>query len=303
MIICTSAEQAGTPHLANAHIETAATALQSGGNMEGKEVRFGIPASALFATVTTGASCGAVNSMHDSYTPIGGLVPIFNMLTGEVIFGGVGAGLYGMLMYAVLAVFIAGLMVGRTPEYLGKKIEKFEVQMAMLAMLICTASVLGFSALSSVVNLPKEGALAFLNTWPGSAYGGADTVYGAATGNLNNAGPHGFSEIFYAFASATGNNGSAFAGITVYTPFYNTTLGLAMLMGRFLMIVPLLAMAGALAKKKLVPATAGTFPTDTTTFAVLLVGIVVIVGALTYIPGLALGPIVEHFKMHALATY
>ena len=303
MIICTTAEQAGTPHLANAHIETAATALQSGGNMEGKEVRFGIPASALFATVTTGASCGAVNSMHDSYTPIGGLVPIFNMLTGEVIFGGVGAGLYGMLMYAVLAVFIAGLMVGRTPEYLGKKIEKFEVQMAMLAMLICTASVLGFSALSSVINLPKEGALAFLNTWPGSAYGGADTVYGAATGNLNNAGPHGFSEIFYAFASATGNNGSAFAGITVNTPFYNTTLGLAMLMGRFLMIVPLLAMAGALAKKKLVPATAGTFPTDTTTFAVLLVGIVVIVGALTYIPGLALGPIVEHFKMHALATY
>jgi K+-transporting ATPase ATPase A chain len=303
IILSTTAEQAGTPHLAQAHIETAATSMQSGGNMEGKEVRFGIPASALFATVTTGASCGAVNSMHDSYTPLGGLVPIFNMLTGEVIFGGVGAGLYGMLMYAVLAVFIAGLMVGRTPEYVGKKIEKFEVQMAMLAMLICTVSVLGFTALSSVIELPKQGALAWLNTWPGSAYGGADTAYGAATGNLNNAGPHGFSEIFYAYASGTGNNGSAFAGITANTPWYNTTIGLAMLMGRFLMIVPLLAMAGALARKNLVPASAGTFPTDTTTFAGLLVGIVVIVGALTYVPGLALGPVVEHFKMQTQATF
>jgi len=303
MVVCTAAEQAGTPHLANAHIETAASGLQSGGNMEGKEVRFGIAASALFATVTTGASCGAVNSMHDSFTPIGGLVPLFNMLTGEVIFGGVGAGLYGMLMYAVLAVFIAGLMVGRTPEYLGKKIEKFEVQMAMLAMLILTASVLGFTALSSVIELPKEGILAGLNTWTGSAYGASDTVYGAATGNLNNAGPHGFSEIFYTYASGTGNNGSAFAGITANTPWYNTTIGLAMLIGRFLMIVPLLAMAGALAKKTLVPASSGTFPTDTTTFAALLVGIVIIVGALTYIPGLALGPVVEHFKMHALATH
>lgn len=271
--------------------------------MEGKEVRFGIASSALFASVTTGASCGAVNSMHDSFTPIGGLVPLFNMLTGEVIFGGVGAGLYGMLMYAVLAVFIAGLMVGRTPEYLGKKIEKFEVQMAMLAMLILTVSILGFTAISSVLDLPKEGAFAWLNTWPGSAYGGADTVYGATAGNVNNAGPHGFSEIFYAFASGTGNNGSAFAGITVNTPWYNTTLGLAMLVGRFMMIVPLLAMAGALAKKGLVPASAGTFPTDTTTFSGLLVGIVVIVGALTFIPGLALGPVVEHFKMQMLAVH
>jgi potassium-transporting ATPase potassium-binding subunit len=303
MVVCTAAEQAGTPHLTDAHVQTAATALQSGGNMEGKEVRFGIAGSALFAAVTTGASCGAVNSMHDSFTPIGGLVPLFNMLTGEVIFGGVGAGLYGMLMYAVLAVFIAGLMVGRTPEYLGKKIEKFEVQMAMLAMLILTASVLGFTALSSVIELPKAGALAWLNTWPGSAFGGSDTAYGAATGNLNNAGPHGFGEIFYAYASGTGNNGSAFAGITANTPYYNTTIGLAMLIGRFLMIVPLLAMAGALANKTLVPATSGTFPTDTTTFAALLVGIVVIVGALTYIPGLALGPVVEHFKMQALATH
>jgi K+-transporting ATPase ATPase A chain len=303
MVICTVAEQAGTPHLANAHIETAATALQSGGNMEGKEVRFGIPSSALFATVTTGASCGAVNSMHDSFTPIGGLVPLFNMLTGEVIFGGVGAGLYGMLMFAVLAVFIAGLMVGRTPEYLGKKIEKFEVQMAMLATLILAASVLGFTALSSTIDLPKEGALAALNTWPGSAYGGADTVYGAATGNLNNGGPHGFSEIFYTYASGTGNNGSAFAGITANTPWYNTTIGFAMLIGRFMMIVPLLAMAGALAKKVHVPASSGTFPTDTPTFTLLLIGVVVIVGALTYFPGLALGPIVEHFQMHTLATH
>ncbi len=303
VIIATVAEQAGTPHLANAHIETAATTLQPGGSMEGKEVRFGIAASALFAVVTTGASCGAVNSMHDSFTPIGGLVLLFNMLSGEVVFGGVGAGLYGMLMFAVLAVFIAGLMVGRTPEYLGKKIEKFEVQMAMLACLVLAASVLGFTALSSVIDLPKEGALAALNTWPGSAYGSSDSIYGAATGNLNNAGPHGFGEILYAYASATGNNGSAFAGITANTPWYNVTLGLAMLIGRFLMIIPLLAMAGALAKKNSVAASSGTFPTDTATFAALLVGVVVIVGALTYFPGLALGPIVEHFQMHSLATH
>jgi potassium-transporting ATPase potassium-binding subunit len=303
IVVCISAEQAGTPHLDAAHIQTASSALQPGGNMEGKEVRFGIGASGLFATVTTGASCGAVNSMHDSYTPIGGLVPLFNMLTGEVIFGGVGAGLYGMLMFAVLAVFIAGLMVGRTPEYIGKKIEKFEVQMAMLATLVLAASVLGFTALSSTIDLPKEGALAALNTWPGSAYGGSDSIYGAATGNLNNSGAHGFSEIFYAYASGTGNNGSAFAGITANTPWYNTTIGLAMLIGRFLMIVPLLAMAGALAKKSQVASSSGTFPTDTPTFAGLLVGVVLIVGALTYFPGLSLGPIVEHYQMLALATH
>jgi K+-transporting ATPase ATPase A chain len=303
IVVCTVAEQAGTTHLAHAHIATAATSGQPGGNMEGKEVRFGINASALFAAVTTGASCGAVNAMHDSFTPLGGLVPLFNMLTGEVIFGGVGAGLYGMLMFAVLAVFIAGLMVGRTPEYLGKKIEKFEVQMAMLAMLVLAGNALGFTALSSVLDLPKEGALAALNAWPGAAYGGSDTLYVAATGNLNNTGPHGFSEIFYAFASATGNNGSAFAGLTANTPLYNTALGIAMLVGRFLMIVPLLAMAGALAKKQAVPASTGTFPTDTPTFAVLLAGIVVIIGALTYFPGLALGPIVEHFEMLASVTH
>jgi potassium-transporting ATPase potassium-binding subunit len=303
VLICTSAEQAGTPHLSAAHIETAASALQSGGNMEGKEVRFGIASSALFATVTTGASCGAVNAMHDSFTPLGSLVPLFNMLTGEVIFGGVGAGLYGMLMFAVLAVFIAGLMVGRTPEYLGKKIEKFEVQMAMLATLVLAASALGFAAVSSTIALPKDGAWALLNSWAGSAYGSADTAYGAATGNLNNAGAHGFSEILYAYASATANNGSAFAGIAANTPWYNATLGVAMLAGRFLMIVPLLAMAGALAKKSQVPASLGTFPTDTPTFAGLLVGVVLIVGALTYFPGLALGPVVEHFQMQALATH
>lgn len=303
IVLCTVAEQAGTPHLTHAHIETAATALQPGGNMEGKEVRFGVNGSALFASVTTGASCGAVNSMHDSYTPVGGLVLLFNMLTGEVVFGGVGAGLYGMLVYAVLAVFIAGLMVGRTPEYLGKKVEKFEVQMAMLSMLVLTVCILGFTALSSTLELPHSGALAWLNTWHGSAYGGADVAYGAATGNLNNSGPHGFAEVLYAYTSGTANNGSAFAGITANTPWYNTTIGIAMWLGRFFMIVPLLALAGALAKKTLVPASAGTFPTDTATFCGLLVGIVLVVGALTFIPALALGPIVEHFKMQGLSTF
>jgi potassium-transporting ATPase potassium-binding subunit len=303
IVVCTAAEQAGTPQLTAAHIETAPTNLQPGGNMEGKEVRFGIAPSALFAAVTTGASCGAVNSMHDSYTPLGGLVPLFNMLTGEVILGGVGAGLYGMLMFAVLAVFIAGLMVGRTPEYVGKKIEKFEVQMAMLATLVLAACVLGFTALSSTVVLPKEGALASLNTWPGSAYGGSNSVYGATTGNLNNSGAHGFSELLYAYASGTGNNGSAFAGISANTPWYNSTLGLAMLIGRFLMIIPLLGLAGSLAKKARGVASSGTFPTDTPTFAVLLVAVVVIIGALTYFPALSLGPIVEHFQMQAFATH
>ncbi|HEX2733767.1 MAG TPA: potassium-transporting ATPase subunit KdpA [Polyangiaceae bacterium] len=303
ILICTSAEQAGTAHLDAAHIQTVVNDLQPGGNMEGKELRFGIASSALFASVTTGASCGAVNAMHDSLTPIGGLVPLFNMLTGEVIFGGVGAGLYGMLMFAVLAVFIAGLMVGRTPEYLGKKIEKFEVQMAMLATLVLAASVLFGTAFSSVLDLPKDGTWSWINTWPGAAYGGSHSVYGGSMNNVNNAGAHGFAEIFYAFASATGNNGSAFAGITVNTPYYNVVLGLAMLAGRFLMIVPLLAMAGALASKPAVPVTSGTFPTDNATFTGLLIGVVVIVGALTYFPGLALGPIVEHLQQRALQTF
>ncbi len=303
IVVCTSAEQAGTPHLDRAHIETAATGSQAGGNMEGKEVRFGIASSALFATVTTGASCGAVNAMHDSFTPLGGLVPLFNMLTGEVVFGGVGAGLYGMLTFAVLTVFIAGLMVGRTPEYLGKRLGKLEIQLAMLTMLVLALCALGFTALASTLELPQSGAWAGLNTWPGSAYGGSDVAYGATTGNLNNSGPHGYSELFYAYASATANNGSAFAGITTNTPFYNVTLGVAMLVGRFFMIVPLLALAGALARKPRTPSSSGTFPTDTATFAALLVGVVVLVGALTYFPALALGPIVEYFQMSSLVTH
>jgi len=287
--ICNTAEQNGNPHFAQLGVQAA--------NMEGKEVRFGIPSSTLFATVTTGASCGAVNSMHDSYTPIGGMVPLFNMMTSEVIFGGVGAGLYGILLYAILAVFIAGLMVGRTPEYLGKKIERFEVQMAMLAMIIFAGIILIFTALGANLNLPKDGSLAAVNTYAGSAYGGSDTTYGPTTGNLNNSGAHGFSEILYAYTEGAANNGSAFAGITANTPYYNFTIGLDVLIGRFLMLLPMLAIAGSLARKKFVPITAGTFQTDNGTFVMLLIGVVIIVGALTFIPALALGPIVEHFQM------
>ena len=241
----------------------------SDGNMEGKEVRFGIFNSALFATITTDASCGAVNAMHDSFTALGGLVPLFNIQLGEIIFGGVGAGMYGMLVFVVLAVFIAGLMVGRTPEYLGKKIQAFEVKMAMLALLVLCASILGFSA------------------WA------ARSQWGLA--GLNNSGPHGLSEILYAYSSATGNNGSAFAGLTANTPWYNTTLGLAMLIGRFLMIVPIMALAGSLAQKKLVPLGPGTFPVSGGTFVLLLIGTILLVGALNFLPVIALGPIVEHF--------
>ena len=237
--------------------------------MEGKEVRFGIFNSALFATVTTDASCGAVNSMHDSFTALGGFVPLFNIQLGEIIFGGVGAGLYGMLVFVVLAVFIAGLMVGRTPEYLGKKIDAYDVKMAMLSLLVLAISILGFAAWASV------------------------SKWGLA--GLNNNGPHGLSEILYAFSSGTGNNGSAFAGLTANTPWYNTTLGMAMLVGRFLMIVPIMALAGSLARKKITPASAGTFPVHGGTFVVLLVGTVLLVGALNFLPALALGPVVEHF--------
>jgi K+-transporting ATPase ATPase A chain len=233
--------------------------------------------------VTTDASCGAVNSMHDSFTPIGGLVPIFNMMTGEVIFGGVGAGMYGVLLYCILAVFIAGLMVGRTPEYLGKKIEKKEVKMAMLAVIATAFSVLVFTALSSVVTLPAKGY------W---------NPQGPPTANLNNSGPHGFGEILYTFTSATANNGSAFNGITVNTPWYDLTTALAMWIGRFLFLIPLLAAAGSLAMKKKVASTAGTFPTHGPLFVGLLVGTVIIVGALTFFPALSLGPIVEHYLMH-----
>jgi K+-transporting ATPase ATPase A chain len=275
-------EQRGTPVLAKAGIEMTSTGTQPGGNMEGKETRFGIADSALFATVTTDASCGAVNSMHDSMTPLGGLVPLFNIQLGEVVFGGVGAGLYGMLMFAILSVFIAGLMVGRTPEYLGKKIEQKEVKMAMIAMLVLAASILFFAASSSIVDFAKN------SYW---------NPPGPASANTNNPGAHGLSEILYAFTSATGNNGSAFAGINANTPWYNITIGFAMLIGRFMMLLPLLAIAGSLAGKKQVPVSAGTFPTHGPLFVSLLVGVVIIVGALTYFPALSLGPIVEHLML------
>jgi K+-transporting ATPase ATPase A chain len=264
-LLCWWAESHGNP----IHQQLGVAAAD--GNMEGKEVRFGIFNSALFATVTTDASCGAVNSMHDSFTPLGGFVPLFNMQLGEIIIGGVGAGLYGMLVFVVLAVFIAGLMVGRTPEYLGKKIQSFEVKMAMLALLILCLTILGFTAWAVV------------------------SPWGVA--GLNNSGPHGLSEILYAYSSCTGNNGSAFAGLSANTPWYNITLGLAMLFGRFLMIIPIMALAGSLAQKKLVPASAGTFPVSGGTFILLLLGTVLLVGALNFLPVLALGPIVEHFLM------
>jgi potassium-transporting ATPase potassium-binding subunit len=265
------AEAKGNPLLVG--IDQQASTLQSGGNMEGKEVRFGIANTALFATVTTDASCGAVNGMHDSFTPIGGMVPLINIMLGEVVFGGVGAGLYGIFVFVVLAVFIAGLMVGRTPEYLGKKIESYDVKMAMLAVLILAFSILGFSALSVV-----------------QPYG---------TSSIANPGPHGLSEILYAYVSSTGNNGSAFAGLNVNTPWYNTSTGVAQLLGRFFMIIPIMAIAGSLAKKKIVPESAGTFPVTGALFSSLLVSTVVIVGALTFFPALSLGPILEHLMMLA----
>jgi K+-transporting ATPase ATPase A chain len=250
--------------------------------MEGKEVRFGIATSALFAVITTDASCGAVNSMHDSFTPLGGLVPLFNIQLGEVVFGGVGAGIKGMLLFAILAVFIAGLMVGRTPEYIGKKIEQKEVKMAMLALIIMAANILVFTGISSVAKFKQNGY------W---------NPPGAATANVSNNGPHGFSEILYAYTSTNGNNGSAFAGLSGNTPWYNLSLGLAMLIGRFLFIIPMLAVAGSLAAKRKIPVTSGTLPTHGALFVGLLIGTVIIVGALTYFPALSLGPIVEHFLM------
>ncbi|MBI4470301.1 MAG: potassium-transporting ATPase subunit KdpA [Acidobacteria bacterium] len=282
--VCYPAEQAGNPILAKLGIQTGATIGQPGGNMEGKEVRHGIAPSALWAVATTDASNGSVNSMHDSYTPIGGLVLLFNIQSGEVIFGGVGAGLYGMLLFVVLAVFIAGLMVGRTPEYLGKKIESKEVKMAMVALMACAASILMFTAISANIDFPKD------SYW---------NPPGAAIANTNNGGPHGLSEILYAYSSGTGNNGSAFAGINVNTPWYNLTIGLAMLIGRFLIILPMLAIAGSLVGKRYVPSTSGTFPTHGPLFVALLAGTVIIVGALTFFPALSLTPIVEHFLMEA----
>jgi K+-transporting ATPase ATPase A chain len=290
---CYWAEANGNPVLAKLGIQNQATATQPGGNMEGKETRFGIAGSSLFATVTTDASCGAVNSMHDSFTPLGGLVPLFNIETGEVIFGGVGAGLYGILLYAIVAVFIAGLMVGRTPEYVGKKIEGKEVKMAMLALICTAASILVFSALSSVVHFENPGKDAKGQPVPHSYW----NPPGPATANFNNAGAHGFSEDLYAYSSATGNNGSAFAGLNANTPWYNLTLGLAMGIGRFFFLLPLLAAAGSLAAKRKVPVTSGTLPTHGPLFVGLLVGTVILVGALTFFPALALGPLVEHYLM------
>ena len=261
-----AAESQGNAAVAAAHVAQT-------GNMEGKEVRFGVAMSSLFATITTAVSCGAVNAMHDSFTPLGGMITIINMELGEVVFGGAGSGLYGMVLFAVIAMFVAGLMVGRTPEYLGKKIEAKEVKMAMLSILILPLSMLGFTALAVTTKMGLAGPL--------------------------NTGPHGFSEILYAFTSATANNGSAFAGLTANTPFYNTTLGFAMLVGRFLMIVPMLAVAGSLAAKKIVPPSAGTFPTHGGLFVGLLVGVILIVGGLTFFPVLSLGPIVDHLAMTA----
>jgi K+-transporting ATPase ATPase A chain len=271
------AEARGNPLVAALGVDQSASAMQPGGNMEGKEVRFGIAGSALFATVTTDASCGAVNSMHDSFTPLGGLVPLVNMQLGEVVFGGVGAGLYGVLVMVILSVFIAGLMVGRTPEYLGKKIDSYDVKMAMLYVIIFPLSILGLTAAS--VLLP------------------------AGLSSVSNGGPHGLTQILYAFTSGTANNGSAFGGLNANTLWYNTTVGLAMLVGRFLMIVPVLAIAGNLARKKIVPPSLGTFPVTTPTFVVLLVSVILIVGALTFFPVLSLGPIVEHLLMQIGQTF
>jgi len=269
------AEARGNPLLAGT--DQHASTLQSGGNMEGKEVRFGIANTALWATVTTDASCGAINGWHDSFTPLGGMVPLVNIMLGEIIFGGVGAGMYGMLIFIVLSVFIAGLMVGRTPEYLGKKIEAYDVKMAMLFVLIFPLLILGFTAISS--------------------------VKGFGTSSILNPGPHGLSEIIYSFTSQAGNNGSAFAGLTTNTLWYNTAGGITMLAGRFLMIIPTLAIAGSLAGKKYVPPSLGTFPVTTPLFTVLLIGVILIVGALTFFPALSLGPILEHLLMAAGKTF
>jgi K+-transporting ATPase ATPase A chain len=263
------AEARGNPLLAGTNQH--ATMLQSGGNMEGKEVRFGIANSALFATVTTDASCGAINGWHDSYMPLGGMVPLVNMMLSEVIFGGVGAGMYGMLIYIVLAVFIAGLMVGRTPEYLGKKIEAYDVKMAMLVVLVFPLVILILAGISSA-----------------GAFG---------TSSISNPGPHGLSQMLYAFVSGAANNGSAFGGLTANTPWYDTTIGFDMMLGRFFMIVPMLAIAGNLAQKRYVPPSLGTFPVTTPLFTVLLIGVILIVGALTFFPALSLGPILEHLLM------
>jgi potassium-transporting ATPase potassium-binding subunit len=271
--VCVQQEQAGNPALSALHVDAIASAVNPGGNMEGKELRFGVSSSALYAAATTAASNGGVNAMHDSFTPLGGLVPLWLIQLGEIIFGGVGSGLYGMLMFAIVAVFVSGLMVGRTPEYLGKKIEAYEMKMASLSILVPCACVLIFTAIAVVTEAGKKG--------------------------VANPGPHGFTEILYAFSSASNNNGSAFGGLSANTPFYNTMLGLCMFFGRFWVKIPVLALAGSLVKKKIVPASVGTLPTHTPLFVAMLVGVIVIVGALTFIPSLALGPVVEHLLAKA----
>jgi len=271
VLVAYAFEARGNPMMSG--IQTNTSATQPGGNMEGKEVRFGIANSALFTTVTTDASCGAVNNQHDSLTPLAGMVPLVNIMLGEVIFGGVGAGLYGVLVFAILAVFLAGLMVGRTPEYLGKKIESYDVQMATLAILVTSLTILIFSAIASV-----------------SKFG---------ISSISNTGPHGLSQILYAYTSAVGNNGSAFGGLNANTLWYNSSLGTAMLLGRFFMIIPILAIAGNLARKKHVPESLGTFPVTGPLFSVLLISVILIVGALTFFPALSLGPILEHLMMSA----
>jgi K+-transporting ATPase ATPase A chain len=275
--VCYSAEAQGNPAFTPLHVDQTASALQAGGNMEGKEIRFGVADSALFTTVTTDASCGAVNNMHDSLLPIAGLVPMANMMFGCIFFGGVGSGLYGMLLFVIISMFVAGLMVGRTPEYLGKKLESKEVKMAMLAILVLPLSMLGWTALASVLPV--------------------------GTGATNNAGPHGFSEMLYAYVSATANNGSAFAGLSANVPYWNDTLGMGMFMGRFLMIIPMLAIAGSLVRKKIVPVSLGTFPTDGPLFVGLVVGVIIITGGLIFFPAVSLGPVVENFAMHAGTLY
>jgi K+-transporting ATPase ATPase A chain len=279
VLTCYWAEAQPNPllHGVDQHVASAGLAQSSGGNMEGKEVRFGIANSALFATVTTDASCGAVNSMHDSFMPLGGLVPLTNILLGEIIFGGVGAGMYGMLVFVVVTVFIAGLMVGRTPEYLGKKVQAYDVQMSMLYLLIFPLIILGFAAVALMLPV--------------------------ALSSLANHGPHGLSEILYAYTSAVGNNGSAFAGINANTHWFNSTLGIAMLSGRFLMIVPMLAVAGNLVTKKIAPPSVGAFPVTTPMFSILVVSVIIIVGALTFFPALSLGPVLEHLLLRAGASF
>jgi potassium-transporting ATPase potassium-binding subunit len=274
LAVCAGAEQAGNPALAKLGVDQTASATQPGGNMEGKELRFGIANSALWAVATTAASNGSVNAMHDSFTPLGGMVPMWLIQLGEVIFGGVGSGLYGMIIFAIVAVFVAGLMIGRTPEYLGKKIEAFEIKMSAIVVLIPLVMVLGGTALGVMAEAGRAG--------------------------VANPGAHGFSEILYAFSSAGNNNGSAFAGLSANTPFYNTALGIAMLFARFWLMVPVLALAGSLAAKKKVPAGVGTLPTHTPLFVFFLIGVVVIVGALTFIPALALGPVVEHLAIYGV---